>query len=92
MSFLCKVTLTHAQTINVHTRPHSYSARDPSLEYYNQIKVLLSSRPDKQIGLEEIRNRLRLLDGFDEELLMKTVQQYETINVWTLIGSTLVLV
>jgi DNA replication licensing factor MCM7 len=75
-----------------HGKSGRQKSRDPKLEYYHEIKKLARERGVKQLLIDDIRNRLRLTDGYDEVLLNETIEQYENINVWGRIGQSLVFV
>jgi len=62
------------------------------MEYFNQIRKLAHERGTKTISLEDVRNRLRLLDGFDEALLQRAIEMYEGLNVWAKVGESLMLI
>jgi hypothetical protein len=50
---------------------------------------LQQERGSRQLDLDEIRDRLRVTGGYKEDDLMRTIEQYENLNVWARVGNSL---
>ncbi len=62
------------------------------MAYFNEIKKLALERGVSQVDLDDIRDRFRVMGGFDEATLMRTIENYENANVWALVGQSLVMI
>ena len=65
---------------------------DPVSDIYNEIRKLRDERGASQLYLKDIRDRLRMSGGFDEQKLADTIEKYEDLIVWMRIGQSLVLI
>lgn len=61
-------------------------------EVYQAIRKLRDERGSNQIALDEIRDRLRVTGGFEEQILNDCLQKYEDISVWMRVGDSIVFI
>jgi len=68
------------------------SHRDPITEIFQQMRQLREERSVDELELEEIRDRLRAMGGFDEMKLAATIDKYADMNIVMRIGQKVVFV